>query len=109
MIHERPAAYIQFPSVLQGYAEVEDLLMEKIIDFYKSKGVKSIQVRISTMWENSIEKSEKWGFKPLKDFQLGYKKYYDYDLRNGTPDYPTKDVQSEKRFIKLYDRCSDVL
>jgi hypothetical protein len=93
LIHERPAAYIQFPSVLSGHNEVADLLMEKIIDYYKLKGVKSIQVRVSTMWENSIQISEKWGFKPLKDFQLGYKKYYNYDLRNGIPNYTIKDVQ----------------
>ena len=97
MIHERPAAYIQYPSVLRGHNEVEDLLMEKIIEFYKFKGVKTIQVRVSTMWANSIQVSEKLGFKPLKDFQLGYKKYYTYDLRDGLPDgipdYTIKDVQ----------------
>ena len=43
MIHERPAAYIQFPSVIPGHNEVVDLLMERIFEFYKLKGVKSIQ------------------------------------------------------------------
>lgn len=108
MVHERPAAYIQFPSVLRGNDGVEDLFMEIIIEFYKLKGVKSIQVRVSTMWENSIRISEKWGFKPLKDFQLGYKKYYNYDLHSGIPDYSIKDVQQFDQNRDLSECSVDV-
>ena len=93
MIHERPSGYIQIPSVLPGHDEVEDLLMKKIMDFMEAKGTKYVQVRVSTMWKNSIQLAEKWGFKPVKDFELGYKKYYNFDLSKNIPFYSIKDVQ----------------
>ncbi|MHA2204012.1 MAG: hypothetical protein ACW991_10025, partial [Candidatus Hodarchaeales archaeon] len=94
MVHERPSGYIQIPSVLPGNEGVDDLLMEKIIGVMKAKGVKFIQTRVSTMWENSIQLAEKWGFKPLKDFLLGYKKYYNLDLKNGSVNYPITSIQA---------------
>jgi hypothetical protein len=110
MIHERPAAYIQFPSIIPGHDEVIDLLLDQIIAFYAQKGVKYIQMRASTMWENSIETAKKYDFKPLKDFQLGYKKYYNYKLTNGIPEFPINYVQQfekERDLSECVEAVSD--
>jgi hypothetical protein len=110
MIHERPAAYIQFPSIIPGHGKVIDLLLDQIIEFYAKKGVKYIQMQASTMWEYSIETAKKYGFKPLKDFQLGYKKYYNYKLVNGTPEFPINNVQpfeKERDLSECIETVSD--
>jgi hypothetical protein len=66
--------------------------METTLAALKTKGVKLVQTRVSTMRPTSIPLAEKWGFTPHKDFPLGYKHYYYYHLDRGRLDYPTPDL-----------------
>lgn len=91
-INEGMGAYIDIPRVLSGHEGVDDLLMERIIAVLKAKGVKIIRTRVSTMRKGSVELAERWDFAPHKDFGLGYKVYYTYDLSKGKLDYPTDDL-----------------
>ena len=105
LINEGVAAYLDIPRVISGFEDAADLLMKKIIQTLKNKGVKLIRTRVSTMRKNSIELAKRWGFKPHEDYPLGYKIYYTYDLDKGKLDYPTNDLQSFDRDYDLED-CS---
>ncbi|MFX0065649.1 MAG: hypothetical protein ACFFC7_26040 [Candidatus Hermodarchaeota archaeon] len=94
---EGVGASLDIPRVLPDHEEVIDLLMERIIEVLKSKNVKFIQTRVSTMKKNSIQMAEKWGFKPHKDFPLGYKLYYHYDLSKGKLEGASEDVEKFKQ------------
>ncbi|MFX0094084.1 MAG: hypothetical protein ACFFBD_20265, partial [Candidatus Hodarchaeota archaeon] len=48
-------ASLDYPRVLPGHDEVADLLMQKVITTLKAKAVKFIQMRVTTMRENSIQ------------------------------------------------------
>lgn len=92
LANEGMGAYLDIPRVLPNYNEASELLMEKIIEILKDKGAKLIRTRVSSMRENSIQLAKAFGFKPLKDYPLGYKIYYQYKLSKGKIDYPTKDL-----------------
>lgn len=92
--NEGMGVYLDIPRVLPGYQDVADLLMRKIIQVLKAKGAKFIRTRVSTMRRNSIKLAEKWGFHPHKDFPLGYKIYYTYNLSKGKLNYSTNDTES---------------
>ena len=95
--NEGMGAYLDIPRVLPGYESGADPLVRNIIDVLKAKGAKFVRTRVSTMRKNSIQLAEKWGFRPHKDFPLGYKVYYTYDLRKGKLNYPTDEIESFNR------------
>ncbi|MFX1252155.1 MAG: hypothetical protein ACFFCZ_11165, partial [Promethearchaeota archaeon] len=96
-------ASLDAPRVLPGYEEVVDLLMERIIEVLKSKNVKFIQTRVSSMKKKNIQMAEKWGFKAHQDFPLGYKLYYHYDLSKGKMEGTIEDVANFKQERDLED------
>lgn len=90
--NEGMAAYLDIPRVLPDFEEAADLLMENIIEVLRNKGAKFIRTRVSTMRKNSIQLAEKWGFEPTKNFPLGYKIYYHYELQKGKQEYMTRNL-----------------
>ncbi len=102
--NEGMGVYLDIPRVLPGYEEAADLLMKRIIEVLKTKGAKFIRTRVSTMRKNSIQLAEKWNFQPHKDFPLGYKIYYTYDLRKEKLPYSTDDIEAFNRQRDL-DEC----
>ncbi|MHA1587002.1 MAG: GNAT family N-acetyltransferase [Candidatus Heimdallarchaeota archaeon] len=85
-------ARILYPRVLPGHEKATDLLMEKIIEALKKKGVELVRTRVSSMREGSLQFIEKWGFKQNKIYPVGYKLYYNYELSKGKIERTTKDV-----------------
>lgn len=85
-------ARIYYPRVLLGHENATDLLMEKIIENLKMKGVELIRTRVSSMRKGSLEYIKKWGFKQNKTYPIGYKLYYNYKLSKGKIDMKTNDV-----------------
>ncbi len=85
-------ARIFYPRVLPGHEKATDLLMEKIFEALKKKGVELVRTRVSSMREGSLQYIERWGFTQNKTYPVGYKLYYNYELSTGKIDRPTNDV-----------------
>ena len=85
-------ARIYYPRVLPGHEKATDILMEKIIEALKKKGVELVRTRVSSMREGSLQYIEKWGFTQNKTYPVGYKLYYNYELSIGKIERTTKDV-----------------
>jgi len=85
-------ARIYYPRVLPRHEKATDLLMEKIIEALKKKGVELVRTRVSSMREGSLQYIEKWGFTQNKTYPVGYKLYYNYELSKGKLDRTTKDL-----------------
>ncbi|MHA2251701.1 MAG: hypothetical protein ACXAD7_15160 [Candidatus Kariarchaeaceae archaeon] len=57
-------ANLEFPIVLTGHEkEAQDLLLENAYKTLKEKGVEKILTRVSSVWGNTVQLAEKYGYK----------------------------------------------
>ncbi|OLS29360.1 MAG: hypothetical protein HeimAB125_22720 [Candidatus Heimdallarchaeota archaeon AB_125] len=94
-------ANLDLPRVLPNNEKAENLLMGRIIEKLKMKKVPFIQTRASTMHTNSIELVRKWGFNEVKDYPLGYKLYYYYDLKK-------ENIKENKEDVERFEFDRDI-
>ncbi len=87
-------ARVIFPRALPGHEEVVDLLLEKIIENLRKKGINFIRTRTSTMRPNSFDYLKQKGYAESHVFPLGYKLYYQYDLSKGQIKYSDAAIQN---------------
>ena len=80
---DKPRAVLFIPRCLLGYEETSDLLIEKSLEVLRKKGVRKVEIQISTMFKNSAAWLEGWGFTPSQDRGWGYKIYYSYNMQQG--------------------------
>lgn len=58
---ERKAS-LEFPLVLPGHEEAEELLFERAINVLQAKGVSVVRTRVSEVWGKTKEFAERWGY-----------------------------------------------
>ncbi len=65
-------AALEFPLVLPGHEEAEELLFERAVKVLRDKGVKVIRTRVSEGWGKTVEFAERWGFTFAELLGIGY-------------------------------------
>ncbi|MBU7012052.1 MAG: GNAT family N-acetyltransferase [Theionarchaea archaeon] len=55
-------ANLEFPLVLPGHEEAEQLLFEKALKILRKKGANVIRTRVSESWGKTVEMAERWGY-----------------------------------------------
>jgi len=76
-------ALLFLPRSLPGYEQVSDLLIERSLEVLRRKGVRKVEIQLTTMIANSVALLENWGFLPSTDRGWGYKVYYSYGMQQG--------------------------
>lgn len=64
--------FLRFPFVLDEHNVVKDLLMERIIEVFKSRGIKKIQGVAGSIWGDSLDIAKRWEFKEVVDRAIAY-------------------------------------
>ncbi|KYK28543.1 MAG: hypothetical protein AYK19_20810 [Theionarchaea archaeon DG-70-1] len=65
-------ANLEFPLVLPGHEEAEELLFEKAIKVLQNKGVKVVRTRVSELWGGTVEMAQRWGYTYAEDVGMSY-------------------------------------
>lgn len=92
-VEKEQFARVIFPCALPGHEKAADLLLEKVIENLKAKGVKLIRIRTSTMNVNSFEFLEQRGYSESSAFPLDYKLYYQYAMSKGEINHSVAAIQ----------------
>jgi len=102
-----PRAVLFIPRSRPGYEETSDLLIERSLEVLREKGVRKVEIQVSTMFKNRAALLERWGFAPSQDQGWGYKVYYSYDMRQGELGVDTANV-SEVSASEEYDESAEL-
>lgn len=65
-------ANLEFPIVLPGHEEAEDLLFEKAIKVLKAKGISIVRTRVSEMWGKTVQLAARWGYTFAEELAILY-------------------------------------
>lgn len=100
-------AVLFVPRCLPGYEETSDLLIEQSLEVLRKKGVRKVEIQVSTMFEKSRALLESWGFAPSPDRGWGYKIYYSYEMLQGELCVDAKNV-CEANNSEEYDESAEL-
>lgn len=81
--NDNPKAVLFIPRTLPGYEDASNLLIEKSLEVLHKKGVRKVEIQISTMFKKEAALVKRWGFTPSQDRGWGYKIYYAYKMLQG--------------------------
>ena len=80
---EKYKAVLFIPRCLPGYEETSDLLIKQSLEVLRKKGIRKVEIQVSTMFTSNTVWLESWGFTPIQDRGWGYKIYYSYNMQQG--------------------------
>ena len=80
---DNPKAVLFNPRILPNHEETMSLLIEKSLEVLRKKGIRKVEIQVSTMFKNSTALLEGWGFAPSQNRGWGYKIYYSYKMSQG--------------------------
>lgn len=101
---ELKRADLEFPIVLPGHEETEELLFERAIKVLQTKGVNVVRTRVSEVWGNTKKFAERWGYTPAELLGVLYSiRLATVDIQD-TPDLAEiTDYDHDKDFEQMVD------
>lgn len=104
---DSPKAVLFLPRSLPGYEQASDLLIEHSLEVLLKRGVRKVEIQVSTMFKNSAALLESWGFSSSQDRDWGYKIYYSYNMQQGELGVDAANV-SEVSTSEEYDESAEL-
>ena len=104
---DNPRAVLFIPRALPGYEETSKLLIEQSLEVLRNKGIRKVEIQVSTMFKNSAALMEDWGFAPSQDRGWGYKIYYSDAMQQGELDVNAENVY-EVNTSEEFDESADL-
>jgi N-acetylglutamate synthase-like GNAT family acetyltransferase len=71
-VEEKGKASLEFPLVLPGHKEAEQLLFEEVLNVLRKKGVKTVQTRVSEGWGKTVNMAQIWGYTFAEELAITY-------------------------------------
>ncbi|NPD89771.1 MAG: hypothetical protein HGN29_13750 [Asgard group archaeon] len=105
-LEEEEIGFLRFPFVLEEHKQAEDLLMEKLMEVFKTKGIKRIQGVAGNIWGDSLEIAKRWDFKEVVDRAIAYTLDIDsYELIEDEINVVFFDFEKDiEQIVKIYSQ-----
>jgi hypothetical protein len=104
---DNPKAVLFIPRILPDHEETASLLIEQSLEVLRNKGIRKVEIQVSTMFKNNTALLERWGFAPSQDRGWGYKIYYSYNMQQGGLSVDAGNVH-EVKTSEEYDESADL-